>query len=70
VLCTAFIELLINAYSIILIGHMPGFPPGHSIIVFCDLSLTYILIPLIPFLLPPRIDRASIYILRLSPAKS
>jgi hypothetical protein len=47
----------INAYSIILTGYMPGFPPGHStIVLFCDLSDFYS----VRSLLPPRIDRASI----------
>jgi hypothetical protein len=71
VLRTASIEL-INAHSTILTGHVPGFPPGHSTVVYSYLlwfTLTYTPIPTsIPSLLPPRIDRASIS--HDSPAKS
>jgi hypothetical protein len=51
---------------------VPGFPPGHSTVVYSYLlwfTLTYTPIPTsIPSLLPPRIDRASIS--HDSPAKS
>jgi hypothetical protein len=53
VLRTALHRLSINAYSTILTGHVPGFPPGHSTVVFCDLSDIYSISSLPESIEPP-----------------